>query len=72
VGPVPAIIGDTGYVMTSPDPEYLTARMHEILDTNTDTRHRMGLNARNRIAELYHISRRENAFLDLLDPSGQG
>ena len=68
VGPVPSIIGDTGYVIDSPDPDYLTARMNEILGTDTDTRHRMGLKARERIAGLYHISRREKAFLQLLEP----
>jgi hypothetical protein len=31
----------------------------------------MGLMARERIASLFHISRREKAFLDLLEPSGQ-
>lgn len=71
VGSVPSIIGDSGYVMDSPDPEYLTARMDEILGADADTRRRMGLMARERIASLFHISIREKAFLDLLEPSGQ-
>lgn len=68
VGPVPSIIGDSGYVIDSPDPEYLTARMHEILGTDAATRHLMGLKARERIASMFHISRREKAFLQLLEP----
>lgn len=69
VGPIPSIIGDAGYITDSPDPEYLTARMHEILRTDAVSRRQMGLKARERIASLFHISRREKAFLDLLGPS---
>lgn len=68
VGPVPSIIGDAGYVMDSPDPEYLTSRMQEILCTDAATRHQMGIKARERIAAFYHISRREKAFMQLLEP----
>ena len=71
VGSVPSIIGDAGYVMASPDPEYLAARMHEILGADADTRRQLGLMARERIASLFHISRREKQFLDLLETSGQ-
>jgi glycosyltransferase involved in cell wall biosynthesis len=72
VGPVPSIIGDTGYIIENPDPEYLTARMQEILGANVTTQNQMGLRARERIAALFHISRREKAFLDLLETEATG
>lgn len=68
VGAIPFIIGDTGYIMESPDPDYLSGKMQDILGTDADTRHQMGLKARERITGLFHISRREKEFIELLKP----
>ena len=66
VGPVPEIIGETGFVMQSSDREYLTARFREITLTDNTRRHELGRKARERIAQRYHISLREKAFFDLI------
>lgn len=66
VGPVPEIIGETGFVMESPEREYLLNRFREIILTGSAERHELGLKARERIAEKYHISLREKAFLSLI------
>ncbi len=71
VGPIPDIIGDTGYLMDNPDPDYMSARLGEILATDTATRRKMALAARERVTSLFHIYRREKAFKDLLEPSSQ-
>jgi len=68
VGPIPNIIGNTGYLMESPDPEYLSERFEKILAVDPAISYQMGLNARERVASLFHISRREKAFLELLEP----
>jgi glycosyltransferase involved in cell wall biosynthesis len=67
VGAIPAIIGDTGFIMSSPEKDYLEARFEEILRTGPDVRRQLGLKARERISERFHISRREKAFLELLE-----
>lgn len=72
VGAIPSIIGDTGYIMNSPDPDYLSGRMHEILSTDESTRKQLGDRARERIAELFPVSRREKAFIELLEPDLTG
>ncbi|MGE5350219.1 MAG: glycosyltransferase family 4 protein [Actinomycetota bacterium] len=69
VGPIPDIIGDTGYLMDNPDPDYLSSRIGEILSADPGIRRTMSLNARERVASLFHIAAREKAFIDLLDPS---
>jgi len=66
VGPVPEIIGETGFVMRNSDREYLTARFREITLTSSTGRHELGRKARERIVQKYHISRREEAFFDLI------
>jgi glycosyltransferase involved in cell wall biosynthesis len=70
VGAIPSIIGDTGFVIASPEREYLEKRLEEILGTEPGEQHRLGLMARNRIAGMYHISRREKAFLEILEDAG--
>ncbi|MCU0458770.1 MAG: glycosyltransferase family 4 protein [Bacteroidales bacterium] len=67
VGPIPDIIGDTGYLIDKPDQDYLSSRIGEILAADPTTRRRMGSEARERVASLFHINRREKAFLDLLE-----
>jgi glycosyltransferase involved in cell wall biosynthesis len=69
VGAIPYIIGDTGYVFTSSAKDYLRSRFDEIMHTDSSTRVEMGLRARKRIAENFNISKRENAFFDLLEGS---
>lgn len=66
VGPIPHIIGDTGYLMKSPDPVYLSGRFDEILASDAAARFEMGIKARERVATLFHISKREKAFLEVL------
>ncbi len=66
VGPIPEIIGETGFVMESSEREYLVNRFREIILTNSAKRHELGLKARERIAEKYHISLREQAFFELI------
>lgn len=66
VGAIPHIIGDTGYLANSSKKEYLKEKLTEIIGTSGDTRHELGLKARERIAQKYHISIREKAFFDLI------
>lgn len=72
VGAVPFIIGDTGYIIEKPDPEYLSERMQEILAADAVTRRRLGISARERVAGLFPVSRREKAFFELLEPAVNG
>ena len=67
VGAIPEIIGDSGYLVTSSAKDYLRRRFDEITGTDSDTRREMGYMARRRIAENFHISRREIAFFELLE-----
>ncbi len=67
VGAIPSIIANTGFVIASPEWEYLEKRFEEILHTGAEEQHRLGIMARNRVADMYHISRREKAFLEILD-----
>jgi glycosyltransferase involved in cell wall biosynthesis len=66
VGPIPEIIGDTGFITISPEREYLYRRVEEALGTPPERLDQMALKARERIAERYHISMREKAFLELI------
>lgn len=68
VGAIPAIIGDTGFIMNSNNKKYLSERFEEILRIGPDDRRHMGLKARARIAGRFHISRRRIAFAELLEP----
>lgn len=67
VGPVPEIIGETGFVMESSEREYLIKRFEEIVGTDSQKRHELGLKARQRIADNFHIAKREKAFFEVLD-----
>jgi len=69
VGAIPHIIGDTGYIIRSSGKEYLRKRFDEIIATDRIVRDDLGRRARNRIAENFHISRREKAFFDLIGPA---
>jgi glycosyltransferase involved in cell wall biosynthesis len=66
VGAIPDIIGDTGYLVTSSAKDYLRKRFDEVTGTDSDTRRVLATGARKRIAESFHISRREQAFFELL------
>ncbi|HOO66737.1 MAG TPA: glycosyltransferase family 4 protein, partial [Bacteroidales bacterium] len=67
VGAIPAIIGETGFILSSPERNCLYARFEEILKSEPETRLQLGLKARERIAATYHIERREAAFAELLE-----
>jgi glycosyltransferase involved in cell wall biosynthesis len=66
VGAIPEIIGDTGFIAASRDKDYLFRKIEEALGTSPEKLRQMALRARNRIAESYHISKREKAFLGLI------
>ena len=67
VGAIPHIIGDTGYIIRSSGKEYISESFDEIIGTDRAVRDELGRNARKRIAENFHISKRENAFFELID-----
>jgi len=71
VGAMPAIIGETGFRVTSSNKEYLISRFNEILQTDDSVLRQMASEARTRISENYHISKRERAFFKLLEPGGE-
>ena len=66
VGAIPLIIGDAGFVLRSAERNNLDSGFEEILRTGQDVRRQLGLNARERITGMFHISRREKAFMELL------
>jgi len=66
-GPVPEIIGETGFVMKSSEREYLRERFREITLTDSAARNELGIKARQRIADNFHIAKREKAFFEVLD-----
>jgi len=66
VGPVPEIIGETGFVMNSSEREYLKRRFKEIIGTDSQKRRELALKARQRIADRFHIAKREKAFFEVL------
>ncbi len=72
VGAIPSIIGDTGFVANSPDRDYLRKLFEEILATDSRKRLDLGLKARQRIAENYHISKRERAFFEVIEDGISG
>ncbi|MDX9772344.1 MAG: glycosyltransferase family 4 protein [Bacteroidales bacterium] len=67
VGAIPHIIGDTGYIIRSSGKEYLLNIFDEIMGTDRTLRDELGRRARKRIAEDFHISKRERAFFDLIE-----
>jgi len=67
VGAVPHIIGDTGYLMNSSQKEYLKEKFTEVTGTDSDVRRKLGERARERIIGNFHISRREQAFLEVIE-----
>jgi glycosyltransferase involved in cell wall biosynthesis len=67
VGAIPAIIGDSGFIATSSDRQYLKERFDEILNTDDTVRKALSVKARNRITENYSIGLREKAFLELIE-----
>ncbi len=66
VGPVPEIIGDTGFISDSPERECLYRVVEEARGTSPGRLDQMALEARERIAGRYHISLREKAFIELI------
>jgi glycosyltransferase involved in cell wall biosynthesis len=67
VGGIPDIIGETGFLVKSPDKDYLIRRFEEIVGTDSQKRHELGLKARQRIADKFHIAKREKSFFEVLD-----
>ncbi len=67
VGAIPHIIGDTGYLIHHSGKDYLRKRFDEILNTDSSVCDNLGHNARQRITENFHISKREKAFIDLIE-----
>jgi len=67
VGGIPDIIGETGFLVKSPDKDYLIRRFEEIVGMDSQKRRDLGLKARQRIAGNFHIAKREKAFFEVLD-----
>ncbi len=67
VGAIPEIIGETGFLVNSPDKDYLVNKFMEILATDSHKRRKLGLKARQRIADNFHIAKREKAYFEVLD-----
>ncbi len=65
VGPIPHIIGDTGYLMKSPDPVYLSEDLMRYWQLMRLRVLKWG-KGQGTVATLFHISERENAFLEVL------
>lgn len=70
VGAIPHIIGDTGYLISSSNKEYLSEKFTEITGTDSTTRHELGKKARERIISNFHISQREQAFRQVIELKG--
>lgn len=66
VGAIPEIIGETGFIAARREKAYLFGMVEGILGTSPESLQQLGLKARERITERYHISKREKAFLDLI------
>ncbi|MFZ2286405.1 MAG: glycosyltransferase family 4 protein [Bacteroidales bacterium] len=66
VGAIPEIIGETGFLVKSAEKDYLIKMFSEILATDSGERRKLGLKARQRIVENFHISKREKAFFEVL------
>lgn len=66
-GAIPEIIGDSGFIITSSDRQYLKERFNEILNTDDAVRKALAVKARDRIIENYNIGLREKAFVELIE-----
>lgn len=66
VGAIPDIIGNAGFIAASREKDYLFERVAGILGSSPEILRQLALRARERIAERYHISKRERAFLELI------
>lgn len=67
VGAIPVIIGDTGFIIDRPGREHLRVIFEGLLATDDERRRQLGIKAREHIVENFHISRREKAFLEVLE-----
>ena len=67
VGAIPGIIGETGFIVSSPEKAFLIKKFGEILATDSQQRRELGLKARQRIADNFHISKREKAFFEVIE-----
>jgi glycosyltransferase involved in cell wall biosynthesis len=70
VGAMPFIVGETGFVAESSDTAYLCDRITTILTTTGETKLKMASAARARVAELFPIEKRRQAFLALVETAG--
>jgi len=68
VGAMPEIVGETGFLVRNSEKEYLKNRFDEILRADDAVLGQLASAARKRIAENYPLSKREEAFFELLEP----
>ncbi len=66
VGAIPEIIGETGFVMKSSDPDYLEQSIQRILELDEDERQQLSQAARYRIQERFTLEHRKDAFADII------
>jgi glycosyltransferase involved in cell wall biosynthesis len=70
VGAIPHIIGDTGYLISSSNKKYLREKFTKIISTDSSIRLTLGEKARERVIRNFHISKREKAFLEVIERQG--
>lgn len=66
VGAIPLIIGETGIVINKYDYSYIAEEFSKIIQMPDDERLKLSSLAKERIAENFDISRREQAFLEII------
>lgn len=66
VGAIPLIIGETGIVIKKHDYKYIDEEFGRIIQIPDDERIRLSSEARERIASNFNISKREQAFLEII------
>jgi glycosyltransferase involved in cell wall biosynthesis len=66
VGAIPLIIGETGIVINKYDYSYIAEEFSKIIQIPDDERLKLSSEARERIASNFNISRREQAFLEII------
>jgi glycosyltransferase involved in cell wall biosynthesis len=67
VGAIPYIISETGFIMKHSEINYLTEELSKIIDLEDSKRYELALNSRKRIVDNFDISKREKAFLNLIE-----
>jgi len=67
VGAIPNIIKDSGYIIESSKIKYIETKFNDIISSNKTDRQDLAEKARNRIINNFSISKRQNAFYELIN-----